>query len=131
MSDVDVVKKIYAAMAARDLLLLFELLDPQCVITQDSRLPWGGRFLGHDGFAAFGAALTSAISSSVTTEALFEADGDVIQFGRTRGKTVLAARGFDIPEVHRWPYDYSVPGAPADFVMQTDPAPIGDRAGSH
>jgi len=37
----------------------------------------------------------------------------------------------EIPEVHRWPYDYSVPGAPADFVMQTDPAPIGDKAGAH
>ncbi len=33
-----------------------------------------------------------------------------------------------IPEVHRWPYDYSVPGAPQDFVMQTDPAPIGAKA---
>jgi cytochrome c oxidase subunit 1 len=31
----------------------------------------------------------------------------------------------DIPEVHRWPYDYSVPGAPSDHIMQTDPAPIG------
>ena len=37
----------------------------------------------------------------------------------------------EIPEVHRWPYDYSVPGAPADFVMQTDPAPIGDKAAAH
>ncbi len=35
----------------------------------------------------------------------------------------------EIPEVHRWPYDYSVPGAPADFVMQTDPALIGEKAG--
>jgi cytochrome c oxidase subunit 1 len=33
----------------------------------------------------------------------------------------------EIPEVHRWPYDYSVPGAPKDFVMQTDPAPIGAK----
>jgi len=33
-----------------------------------------------------------------------------------------------IPEVHRWPYDYSVPEAPADHVLQTDPAPIGERA---
>jgi cytochrome c oxidase subunit 1 len=37
----------------------------------------------------------------------------------------------EIPEVHRWPFDYSVPGAEKDFVMQTDPAPIGDRAGGH
>jgi cytochrome c oxidase subunit 1 len=34
-----------------------------------------------------------------------------------------------IPEVYRWPYDYSVPDAPSDFVMQTDPAPIGAAAG--
>jgi len=31
----------------------------------------------------------------------------------------------EIPEVHRWPYDYSVPDAPQDFVLQTDPSPIG------
>jgi cytochrome c oxidase subunit 1 len=37
----------------------------------------------------------------------------------------------EIPEVHRWPYDYSVPGAPTDYVMQTDPSPIGERAGGH
>src|SRR5262245_13207961 len=37
----------------------------------------------------------------------------------------------EIPEVHRWPYDYSVPGAPTDFVMQTDPSPIGEKAGAH
>ncbi len=37
----------------------------------------------------------------------------------------------EIPEVHRWPFDYSVPGAEKDFVLQTDPAPIGDKAGSH
>jgi cytochrome c oxidase subunit 1 len=37
----------------------------------------------------------------------------------------------DIPEVHRWPFDYAVPGAPEDYVMQTDPAPIGERAESH
>jgi cytochrome c oxidase subunit I len=34
----------------------------------------------------------------------------------------------EIPQVYRWPYDYSVPGAPTDHVMQTDPAPIGDAA---
>jgi len=37
----------------------------------------------------------------------------------------------EIPEVHRWPYDYSVPGADKDFVMQTDPAPIGAAAKAH
>jgi uncharacterized protein len=102
MSDLEVVKQIYAAMAERDIPALVELVDPQCVITQDPRLPWGGRFVGHDGLAAFAAALTGAITSAVTTDAMFEADGDVIQYGRTRGTTVATGGAFDIPEVHRW-----------------------------
>ena len=39
----------------------------------------------------------------------------------------------DLPEVHRWPYDYSVPGAPADFTPQTVPAstvPVPVHGGS-
>ncbi|MFM7497125.1 MAG: hypothetical protein ACKO17_03165, partial [Bacteroidota bacterium] len=27
----------------------------------------------------------------------------------------------EIPHVHRWPYDYSRPGAPQDFILQTVP----------
>ena len=79
MSDIEVVQAVYAAMAARDFDALFTLIDPEIVITQDPRLPWGGRFEGHDGFAAFGIALTGAITSAVTIEAIYEADGDVIQ----------------------------------------------------
>ena len=36
-----------------------------------------------------------------------------------------------IPEVYRSPYDYAVPGVEADHVMQTDPAPVGERAPHH
>ena len=102
MTDIDVVQSIYAAMAARDFGALFELLDESCVITQDPALPWGGRHVGHDGFAEFGLALTGAIDSAVTVEAMFVADGEVIQFGRTKGTTVTSGTAFDIPEVHRW-----------------------------
>ncbi len=102
MADVDVVQRIYAAMAERDIDQLLELVDAACVIVQDERLPWGGRHEGRDGFVAFALALTSSIDSAVEIEALFEADGDVIQFGRTRGRTVERDVPFDIPEVHRW-----------------------------
>jgi ketosteroid isomerase-like protein len=97
-----VVRDIYAAMAGRDLGRLVELIDEACVITQDDRLPWGGRFVGHEGLAAFAGALTGAIDSNVTTGALFTADGEVIQYGRTRGVTRTSGTDFDIPEVHRW-----------------------------
>jgi uncharacterized protein len=101
-ADVQVVEQIYAAMASLDIERLFELLDPDIVLTQDARLPWGGRHEGHDGFANFGALLRGAISSAVTTEAMFAADGDVVQVGRTKGTAVDNGAPFDIAEVHRW-----------------------------
>jgi ketosteroid isomerase-like protein len=102
LSDLDVVAAIYEAMAARDFDRLFELLDPACVITQDAALPWGGRHEGHDGFATFGITLSTTIDSAVTIDGLFEADGEVIQCGRTRGTVQATGAPFDIPEVHRW-----------------------------
>jgi ketosteroid isomerase-like protein len=100
--DVAVVEAIYAAMAASDVSTLFNLLDPEIVVVQDDRLPWGGRHIGHDGFATFGLALRANIASSVTTDAVFSADGDVVQMGRTRGTVVATGVPFDIAEVHRW-----------------------------
>ncbi|MGZ4708055.1 MAG: nuclear transport factor 2 family protein [Acidimicrobiales bacterium] len=102
MTDIDVVQRIHAAMADRDVGTLFELLDPGIVVTQDPRLPWGGRHVGHDGYATFGLALTGTIESAVTTEAIFMADDEVIQAGRTRGTVQANGATFDIPEVHRW-----------------------------
>ena len=46
--------------------------------------------------------LQGAITSKVTTDAMFAADGDVIQVGRTAGTTVATGTPFDIAEVHRW-----------------------------
>lgn len=102
MTDAEVVERIYAAMAAKDYGALFALVDASIVITQDGRLPWGGRFEGHDGFATFGATISRHITSAVTIDAIFEADGDVLQVGRTKGTTVEGDRPFDIAEVHRW-----------------------------
>jgi ketosteroid isomerase-like protein len=102
MSDVEIVREIYNAMAARDFDRLFELADEELVVTQDPALPWGGRHVGHDGLATFGLALTGTINSAVTIEAIFEADGEVIQCGRTAGTVVANGAAFDIPELHRW-----------------------------
>ena len=98
----DVVRAIYEAMAARELDRLFQLLHPDIVVTQDANLPWGGRYVGHQGFSNFALALTSTIDSIVTTDAIFVADGEVVQFGRTRGTVRANGASFDVPEVHRW-----------------------------
>ena len=102
VAKVEVVCRIYEALAARDFAVLFELIGPEIVITQDERLPWGGRYEGHDGYAQFGARLLETIVSAVTMEALFAADDEVIQCGRTKGTVRATGVAFDIPEVHRW-----------------------------
>jgi uncharacterized protein len=100
--DVETVERFYDAMAQRDLEAMLALLDPHCVITQDARLPWGGRFEGHDGFLDFATKLVGSIDSAVTMGAIFSADGVVYQYGRTRGTARATGTAFDIPEVHRW-----------------------------
>ncbi len=102
MDEIEVVQEIYAAMGAADIARLAELIDESVVITQDERLPWGGRFEGHPGFLDFAGKLTGTIASAVTTEAIFSADGDVIQMGHTKGTVVATSVEFDIAEVHRW-----------------------------
>ena len=103
MSDsTDTVRKIYEAMAARDVEWLLGVIAEDCVVTQDPALPWGGRYVGPGGFADFALVLTGTIDSAVTIDGVFEADGDVIQVGRTRGTVVATGVPFDLPEVHRW-----------------------------
>jgi ketosteroid isomerase-like protein len=102
MDPIEVVETIYSCMATVDLARLLELVHPDCIITQDPALPWGGRHVGHEGFANFGMSLMSTITSAVSTEELFLADGDVIQVGHTRGTVNANGAAFDIPEVHRW-----------------------------
>jgi ketosteroid isomerase-like protein len=101
-TDVEIIERMYAAMATRDVATLFELIHPECVITQDDRLPWGGRHVGQQGFMTFALSLTGAIESKVTHLAVFEANGCVYQFGRTRGTAKATGNEFDIPEAHTW-----------------------------
>jgi ketosteroid isomerase-like protein len=102
VTPVEVVEALYDAMAARDFDGLFALVDPDVVITQDPRLPWGGRFEGHDGLARFAMALTETIDSRVAISALYATDTEVIQYGRTSGRVRANEAWFDVPEMHRW-----------------------------
>lgn len=102
MSDVDVVREIYEAMAAKDIGRLAELFSPSIVLDQDPALPWGGHYEGHEGFIEFAGKLTAAIDSAVTIEYLFQAGDEVVEVGRTAGTVVASGARFDVPEVHRW-----------------------------
>ncbi len=102
VSDVDVVRKLYAAMAVRDPYAIAALLDAEIVIDQDERLPWGGHHVGIDGFVEFAGTLTDTVASAVTIDAIFEASGRVVETGRTKGTVVATGVPFDVPEVHIW-----------------------------
>jgi ketosteroid isomerase-like protein len=102
MSNIEIIKELYAAFAAGGVDRILELCDPDCVVLQDDALPWGGRYEGLDGVATFGLALGGTVDSVVTSDGLFEAGDRVIQFGRSRGTVLANGAVFDMPEVHVW-----------------------------
>ena len=102
MSNIEIIKELYAAFAAGDVDRILKLCDPDCVVIQDDALPWGGRYEGLDGVATFGLALGGTVDSVVTSDGLFEAGDRVIQFGRSRGTVLANGAVFDVPEVHIW-----------------------------
>jgi hypothetical protein len=118
MHDVEVVQAIYEAMGSKDLERLAGLISPSIVVDQDPALPWGGHFEGQDGFGQFALLLTGTIDSAVTTEAMFEAGGEVFQMGRTKGTVIANGATFDVPEVHRWRIEHGK-AIKADFAIDT------------
>ena len=103
MGNLEVVQEIYRAMAERDVGAMFERFAPDCVVLQDPRLPWGGRWRGHDGLGEFALTLVGAIDSQVHMDAIYESDVDhVVQFGRTVGTTREHGTPFDVHEMHLW-----------------------------
>jgi uncharacterized protein len=102
VSNLEIIQELYEAFATDGLDRVLELCDPDCVVTQDDALPWGGRHEGLDGVATFGLLLGGAINSVVTSNELFEAGDRVIQYGRSRGTVLSSGATFDMPEVHVW-----------------------------
>ena len=102
MDNLAIVREVYGAFERNDLEALLDLTDPNCVVTQDPKLPWGGEFVGHEGVTNFAFLLIGTISSTPSIGELFEADDKVIQSGRTAGTVIANGNSFDIPEVHIW-----------------------------
>lgn len=97
---VQLVRRLYAALAAVDLETILEVFDPEVEIHQTGELPWGGDFRGHDGLGAFFGLLREHITSAVTIQTVFEAGDVVVQVGRTAGTVNASGATFDVEEVH-------------------------------
>lgn len=101
-AKIALVRKLYDAMAARDLDTILSLVDPEVMIVQTPELPWGGEHQGLEGLATFYGVLTDTINSKVEHDELFAAGNRVVQVGRTRGTVIASGSPFDIREVHIW-----------------------------
>lgn len=102
MRDLDVVTGLYGAVASGDLDAVLALLAEDCVVTQDPELPWGGDYVGPEGFTRFALLCGTLMEFRTDVVAMFESDGEVIVYGRMIG--IIRANGveFDVPQVQRW-----------------------------
>jgi ketosteroid isomerase-like protein len=66
--------------ATRDPTNMLSTLSPKIKVVQSPDLPWGGEWIGHEGFAAWGATMTSYFQSlEVLEPRVFEqTDGDEV-----------------------------------------------------
>ncbi|MGZ8752546.1 MAG: nuclear transport factor 2 family protein [Acidimicrobiia bacterium] len=102
--NVALAERLYAALGARDIPTLLEILDDGIEAAQTPELPWGGKYHGHDGMLIFFGKLLESINSVVTTERFFAAGDQVVQMGRTAGTVVATGAPFDVAEVHIWTF---------------------------
>ena len=100
--NINVVRRVYDAMASRDANVMQELFADDIRIWQSPLLPWGGEYERHEGAFTFLLKVVEHIQSQVTIENLFAAGDHVVQTGRTRGTVLANGASFDIPEVHVW-----------------------------
>jgi ketosteroid isomerase-like protein len=101
-AGLEIVREIYDAFARQDGAAILARLHPDVEFHQTERLPWGGRYAGHDGARQFFERLREAIDSAVTVERFINAGDHVAVVGRTRGHTRSGQTPFDVAIVHVW-----------------------------
>lgn len=98
----ELLARTYRAIAERDLETVIAMVDPSITIWQTEELPWGGSYVGLDGFAEFFGKLAGTINSTVAVEEIYEAGDHVVQIGFTRGTVNATGVAFDVREAHVW-----------------------------
>ena len=98
--NVELVRRLYAALEAVDLEAILEIFDPEVEVFQTPELPWGGDFHGHDGLGRFFGLLRENITSKVTIQTVYAAGDEVVQIGRTAGTVNANGAPFDVQEMH-------------------------------
>ena len=100
--NVQVVRRIYEALASRDVPRALALFAPDIELTQSEEVPWGGVHRGHEGALQFFAKLVQAITSTVVAHDYIDAGERVVVVGRTQGTVNVTGARFDVPVAHVW-----------------------------
>ena len=101
-AELNVIRAVYAALAAGEADRLVSLTDPAVEIDQSALLPYGGHHQGYSGLKDFLAGVGRTLDSKVEIGELFVAGDRIVQIGRTRGVVRATGKPFDAPEVHLW-----------------------------
>jgi ketosteroid isomerase-like protein len=102
LSNLEVVKGIYAAYARRDFAAFFALLDPEVEIRQTRQLPWGGEYRGHDQARELFRKVAELTQTTPEPEEYVESGETVVAIGRLRGEAKLTGKPIDVRIVHAW-----------------------------
>ena len=98
-----VVKGIYEALGRAEMQTVFDLFHPECEIHVPSRLPWGGRYEGHEGLDAFIGKLTRTVEGEAKIERYIDdEEGHVVAIGHARGRILATEREYKAPEAIVW-----------------------------
>jgi ketosteroid isomerase-like protein len=101
--DVTVVQSAYEAFRRGDVQAIFALLHPEIELYQSKRVPWGGKYKGHEEAGHFFSKLTENIEPRVEPDQYIDdEEGDVVAVGYTRGSVRATGREFEVPAVHVW-----------------------------
>jgi len=118
-TNVEVVRKLYAAYANRELDTILSVTTDETVVEQDAGLPWGGRHTGPDGFLAFLGTLASHVDAHLEIGDIYDAGADtVIEVGYTKGHVLANGTEFRAREIHKW--QFREDGKLASFTVWVD-----------
>lgn len=106
-APVQIVEALYEGFRQRDMAKIFSLLSPDIEIVQSEKLPWGGRYHGHEGARRFFGQLGSHINSTLTLERLIDSGDRVAAVGWTEGTVNATGAAYHVPIVHLWQIDDS------------------------
>ncbi|MEV0455890.1 nuclear transport factor 2 family protein [Catellatospora methionotrophica] len=102
-TSLDVVRKVYELLSAGGAAEAgAAMAHPDITVYQSEELPWGGRYVGWEGFQQFAAALGDAVDSRIDIEHLYQAGDRVVQTGRACGVVRATGKPFEAREVHVW-----------------------------